>query len=100
MDSYLSTVHDFEIGAEFMLYIKRQPTITKEPEDFVFEVFKPEEVYVFMHGCAIVHLHVCVSKISCENYYCFVIIELMGSFQRCHVFARLAQVRLFNKYLD
>ena len=59
MASYLSTVQDCEVGHHFMQYIRRHPSMSKEPEDYLFEVFNPqEEEYVIgnlndrvtMHG--------------------------------------------------
>ena len=43
MDSYLTTLHHFEIGEDFMQYIQRHPTMRREPEDFLLEDFNPEE---------------------------------------------------------
>lgn len=62
MDHYLSTLHDFEIGMDFMMYIKRQAAMTKEPEDFVFEAFNPMEgyaiVYMYMYKQQKVLFHI------------------------------------------
>jgi hypothetical protein len=43
MASYLSAVQDCEVGQHFMQYIRRHPTMSREPEDYLFEEFNPEE---------------------------------------------------------
>lgn len=43
MDSFLTTVQDYEIGYDFMEYIKKHPKMRKEPEDYLFEEFDPVE---------------------------------------------------------
>ena len=43
MASYLSTVQDCEVGQHFMQYIRRHPSMSKEPEDYLFEEFNPQE---------------------------------------------------------
>ena len=43
MASYLSAVQDCEVGQHFMQYVRRHPTMSREPEDYLFEEFNPEE---------------------------------------------------------
>lgn len=50
MASYLSTVQDCEVGQHFMQYIRRHPTMSKEPEDYLFEVFNPQEEEYVCYG--------------------------------------------------
>lgn len=43
IDSSISRLQGYEVGHDFMEYIKRHPKMTKEPEDYLFEEFNPAE---------------------------------------------------------
>ena len=46
MGNFINDVEEYNIGSEFMAYIRRHPEQMEEPEDYLFEEFDPDAEYV------------------------------------------------------